>query len=51
MVRALKDPAVRARLAELGFEVVGGTPEQLAVATRAEFARMGELIRAANIRE
>jgi hypothetical protein len=27
----LKDPAVRARLAELGFEVVGGTPEQLAV--------------------
>ena len=50
-VTALKDPAVRARLAELGFEVIGGTPEQLAVAMRAEFARMGELIRAANIRE
>ena len=50
-VSALKDPAARARLAELGFEVVGGTPEQLAVVMRAEFARMGELIRAANIRE
>ena len=50
-VTALKDPAVRARLAELGFDVVGGTPEQLAMAMRAEFARMGELIRAANIRE
>ena len=50
-VSALKDPAVRARLAELGFDVVGGTPEQLAVVMRAEFARMGELIRAANIRE
>jgi tripartite-type tricarboxylate transporter receptor subunit TctC len=50
-VTALKDPAVRARLAELGFEVVGGTPGQLAAVMRAEFARMGELIRAANIRE
>jgi tripartite-type tricarboxylate transporter receptor subunit TctC len=50
-VSALKDPAVRARLAELGFEVVGGTPEQLALVMRAEFARMGDLIRAANIQE
>jgi tripartite-type tricarboxylate transporter receptor subunit TctC len=50
-VAALKEPAVRARLADLGFDVVGGTPEQLAVTMRAEFARMGELIRAANIRE
>jgi hypothetical protein len=31
--------------------VVGGTPEQLAATMHAEFARMGELIRAANIRE
>jgi hypothetical protein len=31
--------------------VVGGTPAQLAAVMRAEFARMGELIRAANIRE
>ncbi|HZD61746.1 MAG TPA: tripartite tricarboxylate transporter substrate-binding protein, partial [Xanthobacteraceae bacterium] len=50
-VAALKEPAVRARLAELGFDVVGGTPEQLTAVMRAEFARMGELIRAANIRE
>jgi len=50
-VSALKDPAVGARLAELGFEVVGGTPEQLALVMRAEFARMGDLIRAANIQE
>ena len=50
-VTALKDPSVRARLAELGFEVVGGTPAQLAAVMRAEFARMGELIRAANFRE
>jgi hypothetical protein len=32
-------------------DVVGGTPEQLSAVMRAEFARMGELIRAANIRE
>src|SRR4029078_2442536 len=50
-VTALKDPAVRARLGERRFDVVGGAPEQLAAVMRAEFARMGELIRAANIRE
>jgi tripartite-type tricarboxylate transporter receptor subunit TctC len=48
---ALDDPTVRARLLELGFEIGGNTPEQLATLMRQEFDRMGELIRAANIQE
>jgi tripartite-type tricarboxylate transporter receptor subunit TctC len=48
---ALRDPAVRTRLTELGFEIAGGPPERLAAFMRREFERMGELIRAANIRD
>jgi len=49
-VLALKDPAVNARLVDLGFVVVGDAPDQLAAFLRAEFARTGDLIRAANIK-
>ncbi len=47
----LKDPAVHDRLVELGFEVGGGTPEELTAYMRREYARTGDLIRAANIHE
>jgi tripartite-type tricarboxylate transporter receptor subunit TctC len=47
----LKDPAVHDRLVELGFDVGGGTPEELTAYMRQEYTRTGDLIRAANIHE
>lgn len=49
-VMALRDPAVQERLVELGFVVVGDAPDQLAAFLRTEFARTGELIKAAGIK-
>jgi len=46
---ALNDGTIHDRLIGLGFDVVGGTPEQLTAYMREEFARTGDLIRAANI--
>jgi tripartite-type tricarboxylate transporter receptor subunit TctC len=48
---ALEDPAARVRLMELGFEIGGSTPDQLAAALRQDFTKMRELVREANIRE
>ncbi len=48
-VAALNDPAVRKKLVDLGYEVIGSTPEQFAVFMRQEYVRTGGLIRAANI--
>jgi len=48
-VAALNDPGVRKRLMDLGYEIVGSTPEQLTIFMRQEYARTGDLIRAANI--
>ena len=47
----LKDPAVHDRLVDLGFDVGGGTPEELTAYMRQEYTRTGDLIRAANIHE
>nr|WP_281417325.1 tripartite tricarboxylate transporter substrate-binding protein [Plastoroseomonas hellenica] len=47
---ALREPAVAARLAELGATPVGSTPEALAVAMRDEARLWEPIIRAANIR-
>jgi tripartite-type tricarboxylate transporter receptor subunit TctC len=46
---ALSDKTIHDRLIDLGFAVVGGTPEELTTYMRDEFTRTGELIRAANI--
>ena len=48
-VVALNDASVRKKLVDLGYEVVGSTPEQFAVFMRQEYVRTGDLIRAANI--
>jgi tripartite-type tricarboxylate transporter receptor subunit TctC len=48
-VAALNDKAVHDRLVGLGFAVTGGTPDELAAYLREEFARTGDVIRAANI--
>jgi len=50
-VKALNDPAVRNKLIDLGFEIGGNTPEQLGALMREENKRMGDLIKAANIKE
>jgi tripartite-type tricarboxylate transporter receptor subunit TctC len=47
---ALKDPAVIKRFDEVGLEIAGGTPEQLAATIQSETARWGKLVRERNIR-
>lgn len=48
--KALQDPAVRKRLAELQAEPVGNTPEQFAEVIRQDTERWSKVIRDANIR-
>jgi tripartite-type tricarboxylate transporter receptor subunit TctC len=43
-------PAAKEKFADLGVEPVGSTPEQLAATIKSEMARMGKVIREANIR-
>lgn len=44
IVAALNDPAVKAQLVALGFEIVGNTPEQFAKFQATEYARWKTLI-------
>jgi tripartite-type tricarboxylate transporter receptor subunit TctC len=46
----LQIPAVRARLADEGGEVIGGTPEQYAKVISTELAKWTKLVKAAGIR-
>jgi tripartite-type tricarboxylate transporter receptor subunit TctC len=46
---AVQDQSARERITRQGDEPGGGTPEQLAEATRRDHARWGEVVRAANI--
>ena len=48
---ALQDPTVRKQLTDLGYEVVGGTPEQLGALIAADFDAKGKLLRDANIHD
>ena len=50
IVAGLNDPQVKPKLLELGFEIVGNTPEQFAAFQAAEFARWKNLIAARNIK-
>jgi tripartite-type tricarboxylate transporter receptor subunit TctC len=43
---AVKAPAFVKRMSDLGYEVVGGTPEQMAEMIRAEIQRMHPIVRA-----
>jgi len=49
-VRALADPDVKKRFADLGVEAVSSTPEQFASFIRAEMDKYTKLIREANIK-
>jgi tripartite-type tricarboxylate transporter receptor subunit TctC len=44
LVAGLNDPSVKPRLLELGFEVVGNTPEQFTAFQASEFARWKKVI-------
>jgi len=47
---ALETPEIRNRLTDQGWTVVGGTPEQFAAHTQAEFERWARVVKAANVR-
>jgi len=49
IARILKLPDVSARLADLGAESVGGTPEQFSAHIKAEIAKWAKVIRDANV--
>ena len=46
---SLNDPAVKPKLLELGFEIVGNTPEQFTAFQAAEFARWKKVIEVGKI--
>jgi tripartite-type tricarboxylate transporter receptor subunit TctC len=50
VTRALAEPAVRERYAQLGLEPVGGTPEDIARQYREDYLKYGRLIKELNIR-
>ena len=50
IVSSLNDPQVKPKLLELGFEIVGNTPEQFTSYQAAEFARWKKLIETRNIK-
>jgi len=45
-----KTPDVKARLADLGVEVGGGPPEQLADFQKAEIAKWAKVVKAADVK-
>jgi len=50
IVSSLNDPQVKPKLLELGFEIVGNSPEQFTAYQAAEFARWKKLIETRNIK-
>ena len=49
IITALNDPAVKPKLLELGFEIVGNTPEQFTAFQAGEFARWKKVIEVGKI--
>lgn len=49
IVAGLNDPAVKTKLLDLGFEIVGNTPEQFTAFQAAEFARWKKVIEVGKI--
>jgi tripartite-type tricarboxylate transporter receptor subunit TctC len=50
VVRVLKDEDIRRKIAEMGADMVGNTPEEFGAAMRAESAQWAEIIKSANIK-
>jgi len=49
-VKAMQDPGVRSKFADLGVEAVSSTPEQFGAFIRAEMDKYARLIKEANIK-
>jgi tripartite-type tricarboxylate transporter receptor subunit TctC len=49
-VAVLREPLIKAKLDQLGFVIVGSTPDELGAHLRAEMEKWGPVIKAANIR-
>ena len=49
LVAGLNDPQIKPKLLELGFEIVGNTPEQFTAFQAAEFARWKKVIEVGKI--
>ena len=49
LVAALNDPTVKPKLLELGFEIVGNSPEQFTAFQASEFARWKKVIEVGKI--
>jgi tripartite-type tricarboxylate transporter receptor subunit TctC len=49
LVAGLNDPSVKPKLLELGFEIVGNTPEQFTAFQASEFARWKKVIEVGKI--
>jgi tripartite-type tricarboxylate transporter receptor subunit TctC len=49
VLRVLKDPELRKKIADLGADVVGNSPDAFGAAMRAESAQWAEIIKAARI--
>ena len=45
MLRTLADPETRRKLNDAGFDIVGGTPEEFLAFVRAEYDKLGKVIR------
>jgi tripartite-type tricarboxylate transporter receptor subunit TctC len=50
LVSGLNDPQVKQRLLELGFEIVGNSPEEFTAFQAAEFARWKKVIEVGKVK-
>lgn len=50
IVRILRLPEIRARLETLGFEIVGGTPEEFTAFAQADIAKWAKALKEAGIK-
>ena len=51
IVRALNLAEIKQKLFQAGLETVGGTPQQFEATIKSEMARLGKVIKEANIRD
>jgi tripartite-type tricarboxylate transporter receptor subunit TctC len=47
---ALQDPAAKAKVEELGYEAIGGTPEHLADDIKSDMVKLGEVVRLGKVK-
>jgi tripartite-type tricarboxylate transporter receptor subunit TctC len=50
ILRALKIPEVKERLENVGFEIVGGTPEAFGAYMKSEIEKWGRVVKASGVR-